>query len=79
MPHGVIRELGNFELSLELGHDVHAAITVSVVGLESAAGVSADGSLIEEIDEAEAAEAEAAESAAAEDSTESTEEEKPAE
>lgn len=76
MPHGVIRELGNFELDLDLGYDVHAAITVAVVGLESAAEVSADGSLIEEIDEAEAAEAAAAE---AEKSTANTEEEKPAE
>ena len=60
MPHGVIRDLGNYELTVDLGYDVTEDITVSVVGLESAAGVSADGSIIEEIDEAEAEEAEAA-------------------
>jgi hypothetical protein len=35
---------------------VGASISVSVQGLDVAAGVSADGSMIEEIDEAEAAE-----------------------
>ena len=56
MPHGVIRDLGNYELTLDLGYDVTEDITVSVVGLESAAGVSADGSIIEEVEEAEEAE-----------------------
>jgi len=65
MPHGVIRDLGNYELTLDLGYDVTEDITVSVVGLESAAGVSADGSIIEEVEEAEAEEAEAAEAAEA--------------
>ena len=53
MPHGVIRELGTTELTIDLGHDVAAQITVSVVGLQSAADVSADGSIIEEVDESE--------------------------
>ena len=53
MPHGVIRELGTTELTIDLGHDVAAQITVSVVGLQSAADVSADGSIIEELDESE--------------------------
>lgn len=78
MPHGVIRDLGDYELQLDLGYDVTADITVSVVGLQSAAGVDADGSIIEEIDEAEAA---AAEEAAAEEqpeAAEEAEEEKPA-
>ncbi|NKB35090.1 MAG: 50S ribosomal protein L9 [Pseudomonadales bacterium] len=81
LPHGVIRDLGDYEIALDLGHDVHASISVSVVGLQSAAGVSADGSIIEEIDEAEAAEADAtaAESAPAEAPVEDAEEEKPAE
>ena len=59
MPNGIIRELGAYELVLDLGNDVHTSINVAVVGLKSAAGVSDDGSIIEEIDEA-AAEAKAA-------------------
>lgn len=67
LPHGVIRQLGEFEIALDMGYDVHATIKLSVVGLQSAAGVSEDGSLIEEIDEAEAeAEAASAEEAVAE-------------
>lgn len=77
MPHGVIRELGDYQISLELGYDVKATISVSVVGLESTAGVSADGSLIEEIDEAEAANA--SESDDSEESSDSYKEEKLAE
>ena len=53
MPYGVIRELGTTELTIDLGHDVAAQITVSVVGLQSAADVSADGNIIEEADESE--------------------------
>ena len=53
MPHGVIRELGITELTIDLGHDVAAQITVNVVGLQSAADVSADGSIIEEVDESD--------------------------
>jgi len=66
LPHGVIRELGNFSVVLDLGYEVTANITVNVVGLASAVGVTDDGSMIEEIDEAEAA-AEAEASAAAEE------------
>jgi large subunit ribosomal protein L9 len=77
LPHGVIRELGDYQISLELGYDVKATISVSVVGLESTAGVSADGSLIEEIDEAEAANA--SESDDSEESSDSSKEEKLAE
>ena len=77
MPHGVIRELGDYQISLELGYDVKATISVSVVGLESTAGGSADGSLIEEIDEAEAADA--SESDDSEESSDSSKEEKLAE
>ena len=53
MPHGVIRELGITELTIDLGHDVAAQITVNVVGLQSAADVSADGSIIEEVDDSD--------------------------
>ncbi|MCH8265595.1 MAG: 50S ribosomal protein L9 [Proteobacteria bacterium] len=67
LPNGAIRELGAFEVALDLGHDVHATISLAVVGLKSAAGVSDDGSIIEEIDQREAAEAaEAAAASAAE-------------
>ena len=84
MPHGVIRDLGDYEIALDLGYDVHANISVAVVGLQSAASVTDDGSIIEEIEEAEATEeADATEEAAAEESeeekAEETKEEKPSE
>ena len=63
MPHGVIRELGDHEITLDLGYDIHVAIKVTVAGLQSAADVSDDGSIIEEIDEAEAAAATQSENA----------------
>ena len=66
LPHGVIRELGSYEIVLDLGYEVTATINLAVQGLDSAAGISADGSLIEEIEEAEAAE-EVAEQADAEE------------
>ena len=53
MPHGVIRELGEFEIGLDLGHDVHASVKLAVVGLQNAAGVTDDGSILEEIEETE--------------------------
>ena len=56
LPNGVIRELGSFEVVLDLGYAVTATINLAVQGLDAAAGVSADGSMIEEIIEAEAAE-----------------------
>lgn len=60
MPHGVIRDLGNYEIALDLGHNVGATINLAVVGLRSAAAVSADGSVIGELEEAEAVTAEEA-------------------
>jgi len=67
LPNGVIRELGALEVALDLGNDVHATISLAVVGLKSVAGVSDDGSIIEEIDQREAEEAaEAAEASATE-------------
>ena len=58
MPHGVIRELGITELTIDLGHDVVAQITANVVLLQSASEVSADGSIIEELDQSESEAAE---------------------
>lgn len=69
MPHGVIRDLGDYELTIDLGYDVTTTISVSVAGLQTA-GVSDDGSIIEELDEAEAAEDSAADEAAAEEGAE---------
>ena len=63
LPNGVIRELGAFEVVLDLGYSVTATINLAVQGLDAAAGVSADGSMIEEIEEAEAAELAAKEEA----------------
>ena len=74
LPNGAIRDLGEYKVSLDLGYDVQAEITVIVAGLDAAAGVSADGSLIEEIDEAEA-EAAAEEAAVAEGVIEELDEE----
>ena len=63
LPNGVIRELGSFEVVLDLGYSVTATINLAVQGLDAAAGVSADGNMIEEIEEAEAAEVAAKEEA----------------
>ena len=76
MPHGVIRELGDYEITLDLGYEIHVAIKVTVVGLQSAADVSDDGSIIEEIDEAEAVAATQSENA---EEHEASVEEKPTE
>lgn len=53
LPNGVIRELGTFEVALDLGYGVTTTVNLAVQGLDSAAGVSADGSVIEEIEAAE--------------------------
>lgn len=50
LPHGVIREIGSYEIDLDLGYDVNATITLNVVRLD-AAGVSDDGSVLEADDE----------------------------
>jgi large subunit ribosomal protein L9 len=57
MPNGAIRDLGHYEVALDLGFEVGAAITVSVVALGAAADVTADGSVIEELDADDAEEA----------------------
>ena len=69
MPHGAIRELGEYQVNLDLGYDINVPVQVTVTGFKSAAEVSDDGSIIEEIEEAEAVEK--AESAA-ETETETT-------
>lgn len=74
MPHGVIRDLGSTELTIDLGHDVAAQITVNVVGLQSAADVSADGSIIEEVDKSEAEVADEAPEGSEDDSSEGADE-----
>ena len=76
MPHGVIRELGITELTIDLGHDVAAQITVNVVGLQSAADVSADGSIIEEVDDSDSGAAEEAREGSEDDSSEEADEAK---
>tara|TARA_B110000858_G_scaffold128327_1_gene145957 strand:+ start:2347 stop:2925 length:579 start_codon:yes stop_codon:yes gene_type:complete len=70
LSNGVIRELGNFEVVLDLGYEVTATIKLAVQGLDDAAGVSADGSMIEEIDAAAELEKEVAEQAETETETE---------
>lgn len=74
MPHGVIRDLGSTELTIDLGHDVAAQITVNVVGLQSAADVSADGSIIEEVDKSEAEVADEAPEGSEDDSSKEADE-----
>ena len=74
MPHGVLRELGTTELTIDLGHDVAAQITVNVVGLQSAADVSADGSIIEEVDDSDSEAAKEAREGSDDDSSEEADE-----
>ncbi len=74
MPHGVLRELGITELTIDLGHDVAAQITINVVGLQSAADVSADGSIIEEVDDSDSEAAKEAREGSDDDSSEEADE-----
>ena len=55
MPHGLIRDLGDYEITLDLGFDVDAPITVSVVSLRSGVEITDDGSVIGEIEGSEEA------------------------
>ncbi|MEX0963790.1 MAG: 50S ribosomal protein L9 [Pseudohongiellaceae bacterium] len=73
LPHGFIRELGRYEIDLDLGYEVTATISLDLQGLDAAASVSDDGSVIEEVEEAESTdipEAGAPEESAEEDSKE---------
>ncbi|MBQ13613.1 MAG: 50S ribosomal protein L9 [Gammaproteobacteria bacterium] len=68
LPHGVIREVGEFEVALDFGYDVAGLITLSVITQQSAASVSDDGR-IEELIEEEAAAAESSEEVSAKAAT----------
>ncbi len=72
MPHGLIRDLGDYEIILDLGFDVDAPISVSVVSLRSGVQITDDGSVIEEIERSE-------EASEISGSGESTEEDEPSE
>ena len=48
MPHGLIRDLGDYEITLDLGFDVDTPIAVSVVSLRSGVQITDDGSVIDE-------------------------------
>lgn len=58
LPHGVIREVGQYEISLDLGYDVSAEIVLAIVAQDSPAGVTDDGSLIEDVEAIDDAELE---------------------
>ena len=55
LPHGVLRALGEYKIDLDLGYGVDVSISLSVIGLQSAADVSEDGSVIDAVLEAEKA------------------------
>lgn len=50
LPHGVIREVGQYDIQLDLGYDVSAEITLAVVSPDAPMGASDDGSLIEDVE-----------------------------
>ena len=50
LPHGVIREVGQYDIQLDLGYDVSAEITLAIVSLDAPHGASDDGSLIEDVE-----------------------------
>ena len=50
LPHGVIREVGQYDISLDLGHDVFAEVTLALVSQDAPAGVTDDGSLIDDVE-----------------------------
>jgi len=50
LPHGVIRECGQYEITLDLGYDVNAEIVLAIVAQDAPAGVTDDGSLIEDVE-----------------------------
>jgi|TARA_B110000908_G_C10132847_1_gene393034 large subunit ribosomal protein L9 len=58
LPHGVIRALGEYEVAIDFGYDVGETVKLVVAGLQSDADISDDGSVIEEIEAAEAVDAE---------------------
>ena len=58
LPHGVIRALGEYEVAIDFGYDVGETVKLVVAGLQSDADISDYGSVIEQIEAAEAVEAE---------------------
>lgn len=50
LPHGVIRECGQYEISLDLGYDVTADIVLAIIAQDAPAGITDDGSLIEDVE-----------------------------
>jgi large subunit ribosomal protein L9 len=58
LPHGVIREVGQYEISLDLGHDVSAEIVLAIIAQDAPAGITDDGSLIEDVEAIDDAELE---------------------
>jgi large subunit ribosomal protein L9 len=50
LPHGVLREVGQFDIQLDLGFDVSAEITLAIVSQSGPVTESDDGSLIEEVE-----------------------------
>ncbi len=50
LPHGVLREVGQYEISLDLGHDVFAEVTLAIVAQDAPAGAGDDGSLIDDVE-----------------------------
>ena len=69
MPHGLIRDLGDYEIILDLGFDVHVPIAIVVGSLSSGVEITDDGSVIEQTEGLE----EAAEISGSEDSAEQDE------
>ena len=58
LPHGVIRALGEYEVAIDFGYDVGETVKLVVAGLQSDADISDDGSVIKEIEAAEAVDVE---------------------
>lgn len=50
LPHGVIRECGQYEISLDMGYDVSAEIVLAIIAQDAPAGVTGDGNLIEDVE-----------------------------
>lgn len=59
LPHGAIRQTGEYTISLDLGYEVGTQIELAVVRRGTPAEVTDDGSVLADIEAAEAAEAEA--------------------
>lgn len=58
LPHGVIREVGQYDIQIDLGHDVFAEVTLAIVSQDAPTGITDDGSLIDEVEAIDDAELE---------------------